>query len=100
MCGIQIIVRKKVNSGYVVENVLMGCGGAYTRNERDKREGLCENELRLEEGFEENSGRIFYEMVDQLADEEIMVPKFDMHKIVSLMMVDEVNRVFEEFTIP
>ncbi|GJY23140.1 hypothetical protein Tco_0396798 [Tanacetum coccineum] len=44
VCEIQIVVRKKVNSRYVVENVLMGCGGAYGGNERDKR---------LEEGFED-----------------------------------------------
>ncbi|GKC01807.1 hypothetical protein Tco_0987943 [Tanacetum coccineum] len=50
---IQIVVRKKVNSRYVVKNVLMGCRGAYVGNEGDKREGLCEEEVRLEEGFED-----------------------------------------------
>ncbi|GKC60614.1 hypothetical protein Tco_1088212 [Tanacetum coccineum] len=35
-------MRKKVNSGCVVENVLMRCGGDYVRNEWDKREGLYE----------------------------------------------------------
>ncbi|GJS77390.1 hypothetical protein Tco_0727271 [Tanacetum coccineum] len=30
-------VRKKVNSGYVVENVLMGCGGAIVRNIGNKK---------------------------------------------------------------
>ncbi|GJV45600.1 hypothetical protein Tco_1430136 [Tanacetum coccineum] len=50
------IVRKKVKSGYVVRNVLMGCGGAYVGNEGNKKynkEGLCEEEFRLEEGFED-----------------------------------------------
>ncbi|GJT70904.1 hypothetical protein Tco_1030190, partial [Tanacetum coccineum] len=37
MCEIQIVVRKKVNSRYVVKNVLIGCRGAYVRNEGDKR---------------------------------------------------------------
>ncbi|GJZ91518.1 hypothetical protein Tco_0663445 [Tanacetum coccineum] len=32
-----MVVRKKVNSGYVVENVLMRCGGAYVGNEGDNR---------------------------------------------------------------
>nr|GEX07828.1 hypothetical protein [Tanacetum cinerariifolium] len=29
--------RKKVNSGYVVDNVLMGCGGAYVGNNGNKK---------------------------------------------------------------
>nr|GEY63065.1 hypothetical protein [Tanacetum cinerariifolium] len=29
--------ESEVNSGYVVENVLMGCGGAYIRNEGNKK---------------------------------------------------------------
>nr|GEW92424.1 hypothetical protein [Tanacetum cinerariifolium] len=33
----KMVVRKKVNSRYVVENVLIGCEGAYVGNERDKR---------------------------------------------------------------
>ncbi|GJV11816.1 hypothetical protein Tco_1353357 [Tanacetum coccineum] len=37
-------VSKKVNSGYVVDNFLKGCGEAYVGNEGDKR---------LEEGFED-----------------------------------------------
>nr|GEX91077.1 ribonuclease H-like domain-containing protein [Tanacetum cinerariifolium] len=49
-----MVARKKVNSGYVVENVLMGCGGAYVANERDKREGkVSEEKFRLEEGLED-----------------------------------------------
>nr|GEX30615.1 hypothetical protein [Tanacetum cinerariifolium] len=36
VCEIQMVKRKKVNYGYVVENVLMGCKGAYVRNEGDK----------------------------------------------------------------
>ncbi|GJS64823.1 hypothetical protein Tco_0679387 [Tanacetum coccineum] len=32
-----MVVRKKVNSRYVVENVLIGCGGSYVGNEGDKR---------------------------------------------------------------
>nr|GEU94393.1 hypothetical protein [Tanacetum cinerariifolium] len=36
MCEIQIVMRKKVNSGYVVDNVLMGCGGAYEVNSHAK----------------------------------------------------------------
>ncbi|GJV52272.1 hypothetical protein Tco_1448013 [Tanacetum coccineum] len=53
VCEIQIVIRKKVNSRYVVENVLMGCRGAYVGNEGDKREGLCEEEFRLKECFED-----------------------------------------------
>nr|GEW81732.1 hypothetical protein [Tanacetum cinerariifolium] len=43
--------EKKVNSGYVVENVLMGCGGTYVGNKGNKKEGSCEEEFRLEEGL-------------------------------------------------
>ncbi|GJU36888.1 retrovirus-related pol polyprotein from transposon TNT 1-94 [Tanacetum coccineum] len=46
---IQMVIRKKVNSGYMVDNVLMRYGGAYVGNEGDKREGLCEEEFKHEE---------------------------------------------------
>ncbi|GKE30717.1 hypothetical protein Tco_1446101, partial [Tanacetum coccineum] len=32
-----MVVRKKVNNGYVVENVLIGCRGDYIGNEGNKR---------------------------------------------------------------
>ncbi|GKC33438.1 hypothetical protein Tco_1040732, partial [Tanacetum coccineum] len=32
-----LVMRKKVNSRYVVENVLIGCGGAYIWNEGNKK---------------------------------------------------------------
>ncbi|GJV39593.1 hypothetical protein Tco_1418033 [Tanacetum coccineum] len=48
-----MVVRKKVNSRYVVENVLIGCGGAYVGNEGDKRKGLCEEGFWLEEDFKD-----------------------------------------------
>ncbi|GJY61709.1 hypothetical protein Tco_0462366 [Tanacetum coccineum] len=66
-------MRKKVNSGYVVENVLMGYGGAFVRNVANKKytkykeitlckgmrvgmwvllwEGLCEGRFMLGEGL-------------------------------------------------
>ncbi|GKC58117.1 hypothetical protein Tco_1085715 [Tanacetum coccineum] len=33
----KMVARKKVISGYVVENVLMGCEGAYVGHEGEKR---------------------------------------------------------------
>ncbi|GJZ35433.1 hypothetical protein Tco_0581250, partial [Tanacetum coccineum] len=47
-------VRKKVNSRYMVENVLMRCGGAYVGNEGNKKYNKYkEEEFSLEEGFKD-----------------------------------------------
>nr|GEV67176.1 hypothetical protein [Tanacetum cinerariifolium] len=37
VCEIQMVVRKKVNSKYVMVNVFMKCGGAYVGNEENKK---------------------------------------------------------------
>nr|GEX13938.1 reverse transcriptase domain-containing protein [Tanacetum cinerariifolium] len=50
--------RKKVNSRCVMENVLMGYGGAYVRNKGDKREGLCEVNFRLGDGLKIKSMKV------------------------------------------
>nr|GEY18561.1 hypothetical protein [Tanacetum cinerariifolium] len=59
-------MKKKVNSGYVVENVLMGCEGAYELF----GERLCEEEFRLEEDFKDEK----YEAKVDLSHHQKPVP--------------------------
>ncbi|GJX86625.1 hypothetical protein Tco_0337399 [Tanacetum coccineum] len=83
VCEIQMVVRKKVNSGYVVENVLMRCGGAYVWNEGNKKynkhkEGtLCKRMKHLCFAFllpilsNQKGGIIFHWNVDLYIEERI-----------------------------
>nr|GEW62846.1 hypothetical protein [Tanacetum cinerariifolium] len=54
--GVEKTMREKVNSGYVVENALIGCEEYYVRNEGTK--GLCEEKVRHEEGLKMKSMKI------------------------------------------